>query len=120
MDKHKPIFLPIGGLGLLLTILGDLFYRPWVYKNNIEDSGFVYIYPSITGTIAAIFLLLAFAKGDMTYIFSCACGVVVGCLIYECVQPILGTGVFDINDFIAIFITGIFCCLAIGYWKNNL
>jgi hypothetical protein len=120
MDTHKPLFLPIGGLGLLLTILGDLFYRPWVYKNNIDDFGFVYIYPSITGTITSIFLLLAFAKGNPTYILKCAGGGVVGCLIYECIQPIVGTGVFDINDFIAVFVTGILCCLVIGYWKNNL
>ncbi len=109
----------MGGLGLLITILGDLFYRPWVYKNNIGDFGFVYIYPSITGTIAAVFLPLAFAKGNMTYIFKCACGALLGCLIYDCIQPILGTGVFDTNDLIAILTTGSLCCLTIWYWKNN-
>lgn len=119
MDNHKPIFLTIGGLGLLLTILGDLFYRPWVYKNGIGDFGFVYVYPSITGTIAAVFLLTAFAKGNFSYIFKCACGVVIGCLLYECIQPVLSTGVFDVNDVIAIFATGSICCLAIGHWKNN-
>jgi hypothetical protein len=91
---------------LILTIIGDSFYRNWVYSNNYFDFGLANYLPSITGTITAIFLLCGASKAFPKDIVKSSCGVIIGCALYEVLQPIFNTGVFDWQDLAAVFATG--------------
>jgi len=106
MSKIRILFILIGVVFLVLTHIGDTYYRPWVYSNQIADLGLANFLPSITGTITAIFLLIGLSKESFTKAPLSAFWVAIGCVIYEVVQPVLGTGVFDWQDLIAVVITG--------------
>ncbi|WP_220766173.1 hypothetical protein, partial [Shewanella sp. MBTL60-112-B2] len=58
------------------------------------------------GTITAIFLLIGLSKESFTKAPTSAFWIMVGCVIYEVMQPTLGTGIFDWQDFVAVVITG--------------
>lgn len=107
----------IGATALALTVIGDSFYRPWIYDNNYFDFGLANYLPSITGTITAIFILCGQSKSFPKNIIQSSCGVIIGCASYEILQPIFHTGVFDWQDISAIFITG---TIVILYFKALL
>ncbi|MCF4009702.1 hypothetical protein [Rheinheimera sp. UJ63] len=100
------MFILIGMSFLVLTSIGDSYYRDWVYANQIADFGLADYLPSITGTITSIFLLIGLAKDWITKAPESALWITCGCATYECLQPVVGTGVFDPQDFIAVFVTG--------------
>jgi len=106
MSNIRIVFIITGTIFLVLTHVGDTYYRDWVYSNQIADFGLANYLPSITGTITAIFLLIGLSKESIKKSPSSAFWVVVGCVIYEVMQPILGTGIFDWQDLIAVVITG--------------
>ena len=89
----------------MLTAIGDSLYRNWIYSNNYFDFGLANYLPSITGTITAIFLLCGLSKTFPENIKLCS-GVIGGCALYEVIQPILRTGVFDWQDLAAVLVTG--------------
>ena len=94
MSKIRIIFILIGVAFLFLTHIGETSYRGWSYSNNISDFGLANYITSITGTIAASFFLIGFSKESVEYP-NLVFGVIVGCALYEILQPVLGTGVFD-------------------------
>ena len=106
MSKIRMLFLSIGIVFLVLTHLGDTYYRPWAYSNQIADLGLANFLPSITGTITAIFLLIGLSKESFAKAPLSAFWILIGSAIYEVIQPVLGTGVFDWQDLIAVIITG--------------
>jgi uncharacterized membrane protein len=68
-----------------------------------------------------IFLLLAIrgAKLPAREALKGACGAGLGCLLYEFLQPVLGTGVFDWRDVLAVLIGFIFASsLSWLVWKQ--
>jgi hypothetical protein len=106
MSKIRIVFIITGTAFLVLTHIGDTYYRDWVYSNQIADFGLANYLPSITGTITAIFLLIGLSKESCTKAPVSAFWVMVGCVIYEVMQPHLGTGIFDWQDLFAVVITG--------------
>ncbi|GIU21716.1 hypothetical protein [Shewanella sp. MBTL60-112-B1] len=106
MNKIRIVFIVIGIVFLVLTHIGDTNYRDWAYSNQIADFGLANYLPSITGTITAIFLLIGLSKESFTKAPTSAFWIMVGCVIYEVMQPTLGTGIFDWQDFVAVVITG--------------
>lgn len=102
----RTIFLSIGVVALVLTAIGDSLYRNWIYSNNYFDFGLANYLPSITGTITAIFLLCGVSKTFPENIVKSSASVIVGCALYEVLQPILKTGVFDWQDLAAVLVTG--------------
>ncbi len=114
MSNIRIVFIITGVTFLVLTHLGDTYYRDWVYSNQIADFGLANYLPSITGTITAIFLLIGLSKESFKKAPSSAFGVMVGCVIYEVMQPTLGTGVFDWLDLVAVVITG---CIVVSVLK---
>lgn len=106
MSNIRIVFILIGAIFLVLTYIGDTYYRDWVYSNQIADFGLANYLPSITGTITAIFLLIGLSKEPSTKAPSSAFWVIVGCVIYEIMQPTFGTGIFDWQDLVAVIITG--------------
>ena len=97
---------------MVLTSIGDTIYRQWIYSNNYFDFGLANYLPSITGTITAIFILCGFSKSFPENIIKSACGVVMGCALYEILQPMLHTGIFDWQDLAAVIVTGSVIVLA--------
>jgi hypothetical protein len=106
MSKTRIVFIITGAAFLVLTHIGDTYYRDWVYSNQIADFGLANYLPSITGTITAIFLLIGLSKESCIKAPASAFWVMVGCVIYEVMQPYLGTGIFDWQDLFAVVITG--------------
>ncbi len=92
---------------MVLTEVGGSTYRSWIYSNNYFDFGLANYLPSITGTITAIFILCGFSKNFPEGIVKASSGVIVGCALYEMLQPMLHTGVFDWQDLAAVLVTGI-------------
>lgn len=103
---NRTIFVSIGVGALVLTAIGDSLYRNWIYSNNYFDFGLANYLPSITGTITAIFLLCGLSKEFPENIIKSSSGVVIGCALYEVLQPIVHTGIFDWQDLAAVLVTG--------------
>jgi len=120
MSKIRIAFFIIGVVFLVLTHIGDTYYRDWVYSNQVSDFGLANYLPSITGTITAIFLLIGLSKESFIKAPASAFGVMVGCVIYEVMQPTLGTGVFDWQDLIAVVITGCIVVFLLNLLNNAL
>lgn len=112
---HRRVFLSIGIATLVLTEIGDIYYRTWIYSNNYFDFGLANYLPSITGTITAIFIFCGLSKSFPEYIVSLSRGVIIGCALYEILQPVFHTGIFDWQDLAAVLITG-----AVVLWVFNV
>lgn len=102
----RKIFISIGAVALVLTEIGGSFYRNWAYGNNYFDFGLANYLPSITGTITAIFLFGGLSKVFPGHLLRSTSGVIIGCALYEVLQPILHVGVFDWQDLAAVLVTG--------------
>ena len=72
---------------------------------------------SFFGAIAAVFILLNTSneRGHLVY----AVTIIVGCLLYETIQPQLNLGVFDVYDLFAILIGGIVSVILMSIMKTN-
>jgi len=114
MSNIRILFIITGAIFLFLTHICDTYYRDWVYSNQIADFGLANYLPSITGTITAIFLLIGLSKESFKKAPTSAFGVMVGCVIYETMQPTLGTGIFDWQDLVAVVITGCIVVFALN------
>ena len=106
MSKTQCVFILIGLTFLVLTHIGDSQYRDWVCANQIADFGLADYLPSITGTLTSMFLLIGLSKDWITKAPESAIWITAGCATYEFLQPVLGTGVFDRQDLIAVLVTG--------------
>ncbi|ACJ30876.1 hypothetical protein swp_4221 [Shewanella piezotolerans WP3] len=120
MINIRIVFIITGVIFLVLTHIGDTYYRDWVYSNQIADFGLANYLPSITGTITAIFLLIGLSKESFKKAPTSAFGVMVGCVIYEVMQPTLGTGTFDWQDLIAVVITGCIVVFALNISNKTM
>jgi len=120
MSNIRIVFIITGAIFLVLTHVGDTYYRDWVYSNQIADFGLADYLPSITGTITAIFLLIGLSKESFKKAPTSAFGVMVGCVIYEVMQPTLGTGIFDWQDLIAVVITGCIVVFALNISNKTM
>lgn len=103
----KEIFIGLGLFFLFVTAIGDSVYRDWIYSNNYSDFGLANYFPSITGTLTALFILCGLSKHFPDDLKISSLWVSIGCLLYEGLQPVLGTGIFDWQDILAIIITGL-------------
>lgn len=95
------------GIGaLVLTEICGSVYREWIYTNHYFDVGLANYLPSITGTITAVFILCGISKKFPADILQSSLGVTAGCAVYELLQPLLHTGIFDWQDLTAVIVTG--------------
>lgn len=108
----RSTFLTIGFSAFALTVVGQAYYRPWIYTNHYFDFGLANYLPSITGTLTAIFLPIGFSKKFPSKIVESTTGVTIGVGLYEILQPVLHTGIFDWQDMIAAIVTGALTTLA--------
>lgn len=104
MNEVRMLLILIGVTFLVITHIGDIYYRFWVYSNQIVDLGLANFSPSITGTITAIFIIIGLSKESFAKTPVSAFWVMIGCVIDEVIQLVLGTGVFDWQDWIDLVI----------------
>jgi len=91
----------------ILTEIGRKIYRPYVYRNHIEDWGVADTMGNSLGTLTQIFLYLGLANATKVESYRIIAFVTIGYVVYEVVQPILPRGTFDWKDVLATLAAGI-------------
>jgi len=91
----------------VLTELGRKVYRPYIYRNGIDDFGFADVIGNLIGTSVSIFFNLAFCHATRAQGLVIIAFTTFGITIYELLQPILPKGVLDWKDVISTPIAGL-------------
>jgi glycopeptide antibiotics resistance protein len=97
----KNVFFVGAIISLILCVLVGEVYRPWAFSNDIDDFGIASSGVSFMGTISVAFFL-CYTDGHVR--LRTMLSVMLGCTIYEILQPFLGLGIYDTNDIIAVFL----------------
>jgi hypothetical protein len=91
----------------VLTELGRKVYRPYIYRNGIDDFGFADVIGNLFGTSVSIFFNLAFCHATRAQGLCIIAFTTLGITIYELLQPILPRGVLDWKDVASTPIAGL-------------
>jgi uncharacterized membrane protein len=106
LTKYKIINFTIGISALLIyEFIGRPIYRPYIYKNKINDFHIADTLGNTFGTLPTIFFLIAILSNDTTkgnYLIKLGTFSVIG---FELAHPLLGKQI-DIWDIIATILTG--------------
>jgi len=105
--KRKTIYVFIGLALAFIAWLLTIFYRPYIYQNNIYDFHFADTIGSLFCMPAQTFFIRGFSHKYSFY--NIILPVFIGDIIYEFLT------VFDYYDIIAIF-TGAFITYIVGLW----
>lgn len=97
----------------IATEIGRRVYRPFIYRNHIDDWGIADSIGNSLGTLTQIFLYLGLAHATRTESYRIIAFVTVGYIAYEIVQPILPRGTFDVKDVIATLAAGSFAAILV-------
>jgi hypothetical protein len=104
--KYKAINFAIGISALLIyEFIGRQIYRPYIYKNKINDFHLADTLGNSFGTLPTIFFLITVLSNETTkgnYLIKLATFSVV---IFELAHPLLGKPI-DIWDIVATILTG--------------
>jgi hypothetical protein len=108
----RKIFYLCAGLFALFTyeFLARPYYRPYVYRNNINDFHLADTLGNSLGTFAAIYISLFILGGDKKRDDFFLNTVVLSVIFYELIQPAMGKPI-DPWDIIATLIVG---CISLG------
>lgn len=105
LPTSKRISLLIAGfLAVVLTHFGAYMYREASLGDARLSSSLAGSAPSFGGTVGTMLLFSGLFANTPVAAMRAAFGVGVGCLMYEFIQPIVRTGVFDWFDVLAIFV----------------
>ena len=106
LTKYKAINFAIGISALLIyEFIGRPIYRPYIYKNKINDFHIADTLGNTFGTLPTIFFLVAILSNDTTkgnYLIKLGTFSVV---VFELAHPLLGKPI-DIWDIVATILTG--------------
>jgi glycopeptide antibiotics resistance protein len=109
--RYKAVNIAIGSAALLLyEFIGRPIYRPYIYKNNINDFHIADTLGNTLGTLPTLFFLVAILSNDPTkgnYLIKLG---TLSVVIFELAHPLLGKPI-DIWDIIATILTGCFSYL---------
>jgi uncharacterized membrane protein len=118
--KYKAINFAIGISALLIyEFVGRPIYRPYIYKNKINDFHIADTLGNTFGTLPTIFFLIAILSNDTTkgnYLIKLGTFSVVA---FELAHPLLGKPI-DIWDIIATILTGLVSYLVYNSIFKNL
>jgi hypothetical protein len=105
--KYKLINLAIGTCSLLIyEFIARPYYRPYIYRNRINDLHIADTLGNTLGTLATIFILVSLLSSEKergNYLIRTATIVLV---LYEIAQPLLGKPI-DGWDILATLVTGL-------------
>lgn len=107
IDLFRIIYLIIAALAFFITEAGRYIYRPFIYRNEINDYGIADSIGNSGGIIVQIFFMLAILNSPGEKVFRVIGFVTVGYVVYEIIQPYLPKGVFDWKDIYGTVIGGI-------------
>jgi hypothetical protein len=91
----------------VLTELGRKLYRPYIYRNGINDFGLADVIGNLFGTSVSIFFNLAFCHATRVQGMWIIAFTTLGITIYELLQAILPRGVLDWKDVVSTPIAGL-------------
>jgi hypothetical protein len=107
VDRIRVIYFLIAVLFFFLTELGRKVYRPFIYRNSIDDYGIADSVGNSGGIIVQIFVALAILNAPGAKAFRIVGFMVAGYILYEILQPYLPRGVFDWKDIYGTLIGGV-------------
>jgi len=99
--RSRLAFLLLGGAAFGFTELGRYVYRPYVYRNGLNDLGLADSIGNLGGICVQVFLGLAILNTTRIQSYRLATFFALGYVLYEFVQPYLPKGVFDWKDILA-------------------
>ena len=91
----------------VLTEFGRKVYRPYIYRNGIDDFGLADVIGNLFGTSVSIFFNLAFCHATPAQGVGIIAFTTLGITIYELLQSILPRGVLDWKDVVSTPIAGL-------------
>ena len=101
-----------------LTEIGREIYRPYVYRNRIDDFGLADVVGNLLGTVAIIFFNLGVIHAAKRQGIRLVAFVTFGVAVYELLQSVLPRGVLDWKDVISTFIAGLFSlAMFLAVWR---
>lgn len=107
LTKYKAINFGIGIAALLFyEFVGRPIYRPYIYKNKINDFHIADSLGNTFGTLATLFILIAILSNERTkgnYLITIG---TISIVVFELAHPLLGKPI-DIWDIIATLVTGL-------------
>ncbi len=123
VDLLRLLYAMTAVVAFVLTEAGRSIYRPYIYRNEINDFGIADSVGNLGGIVVQIFLSLAILNSQKRKAFHVIGFLVVGYILYEIVQPYLPKGVFDWKDIYGTLIGGlvslVFLLLLRRIVKNN-
>jgi len=123
IDSVRIVYLLVAIAWFFITETGRFVYRPYIYRNHINDFGIADSIGNLGGIIVQIFAMLTFFNPPNNKAFRVILFLVVGYIVYEIIQPYLPRGVFDWLDVYGTIIGGaiasVFYLLIIKVIKNN-
>lgn len=118
LTKERVVNLSIGLSAVLIyEFLARPIYRPYIYKNHINDFHLADTLGNSLGTMATVFVLIGFlGHGRKQNIFLINT-ITISVALYELAHPLLGKAI-DPWDILATGITG-GLCLLLYQWINT-
>lgn len=110
MRNHQKLQLYIGVSAVLLCLVIEFVYRPFIVANHINDYGIAASGVSFLGTIAA-YTIIQF-KQNQKHEFVGILATTFGACMYEFLQPLLKSGTFSWLDIAACLIAGFILLIA--------
>ena len=96
-------------VALFLTEAGRFIYRPYIYRNDINDFGIADSMGNLGGITGLLFFSVDLQNSQKKKAFNVIGFLVAGYILYEIIQPYLPKGVFDWKDVYGTIIGG---CIA--------
>ena len=111
LTKERIINLTVGLTAVLIyEFIARPIYRPYIYRNNINDFHVADTIGNTLGTIATVFVLIGFiGKGRSQHIFLIKT-ITISVALYELAHPLLGKPI-DPWDILATILTGGLCLM---------
>jgi hypothetical protein len=106
LTRERIINLSIGFVAIMIyELIARPIYRPYIYKNNINDFHLADTIGNSLGTIATIFVLIGLIGQGRQQHFFMIKTITLSVVLYELAHPLLGKTI-DPWDVLATIITG--------------
>lgn len=111
ITRERILNLTIGFTAIAIyEFLARPIYRPFIYNNDIKDFHIADTIGNTLGTIATIFILIAFiGQGRNQHLFLIKT-ITISVIVYELAHPLLGKSI-DLCDVLATILTGGLCII---------
>ena len=106
IDVVRLVYAVTAAVAFLATEVGRYAYRPYIYRNGIDDFGLADSIGNLGGIVVQIFFSLAILNAQGRKAFHVVGVLVAGYVAYEFLQPYLPKGVFDWKDVYGTIIGG--------------